>query len=183
MVQQSTQPTIVIGNETVAVAPKQVEKRSEPAITLEVATWEQTQEIIAAQTGKIVVLDLWSTWCEPCVKEFPGLVALQAKYPNEVVCISLNCNYIGDDSLAEEKKSVLAFLEKQKAALRNLICGEADEALYKKVGIASIPVAQVYDRTGKLLKQFDNEKNEFGEEGFTYEKHIAPFVAELVPGK
>jgi hypothetical protein len=117
------------------------------------------------------------------VKEFPHLVALQHKYPDDVVCISLNCNYIGTGKPEDEKPDVLKFLTQKKANIRNLISSDADEDLYKKVGIASIPVAQVYGRDGKLAKQFDNEKEEYGKEGFTYEQHIEPFVAGLVKGE
>lgn len=165
------------------------DSQAEPAaaakeeVPLEVASWEETQALIAKQKGKVVVIDLWSTWCEPCVKEFPHLVALQHKYPDDVVCISLNCNYIGTGNPEDEKPDVLKFLTQKKANIRNLISSDADEDLYKKVGIASIPVAQVYGRDGKLAKQFDNEKEEYGKEGFTYEQHIEPFVADLVKAK
>lgn len=152
-------------------------------IPLEVASWDKTKEIIAGYKGKVVVLDLWSTWCEPCVREFPGLVELQKKFPNDVVCVSLNTNYIGTGSPEDERDEILGFLTKNKATIRNLISSDADEELYKKVGIASIPVAQVYDRDGKLVKQFDNEKNEYGEKGFSYEEHITPLVKSLVEKK
>jgi thiol-disulfide isomerase/thioredoxin len=33
--------------------------------------------------GKVVVLDFWATWCPPCVKEMPGLAALQKKYGSD----------------------------------------------------------------------------------------------------
>ena len=154
--------------------------KSPPAIQVEAASWEQTLAIISQQKGKVVVLDLWSTWCEPCVKEFPALVTLQEKYPNDIVCISLNCNYIGNDELEEERQNATQFVVRQKARFRHLISSDADEKLYEKVGIASIPVVRVYDRAGKLSKQFDNEKDEYGEEGFTYQKHISPYVANLV---
>jgi thiol-disulfide isomerase/thioredoxin len=164
-------------------SPKKETSAPADKIPLEVASWEQTQKIIAENKGKIVVLDLWSTWCEPCVREFPGLVALQKKFPNDVVCVSLNTNYIGTGSPEDERDEILGFLTKNKATIRNLISSDADEDLYKKVGIASIPVAQVYGRDGKLVKQFDNEKEEYGDKGFSYEEHITPLVKSLVEKK
>jgi thiol-disulfide isomerase/thioredoxin len=151
-----------------------------PAVKLTDASWEKTQELIASHKGKVVVLDVWSTYCEECVKEFPHLVALQAKHGAEVLCISLNSNNIGGKSLEEDRPEVLKFLQAKQAQLLNLMSTDADEALYKKIGIASIPVVQVYDRQGKLVKQFDNEKSLYGKEGFRYDKHIYPFVAELL---
>jgi len=41
--------------------------------------------------GKLVVLNLWATWCAPCVTEMPTLAALQRAYPdNEVVVIPVS---------------------------------------------------------------------------------------------
>jgi len=153
------------------------------AVTLKVASWDDVKEEIAQQKGRIVVLDLWSTGCQPCVKEFPNLVKLQAAHPDEVVCISFNTNYIGTGKPEDELPDVLKFLTRQKAHLINLLSSEADEDLYKRVGIASIPVVQVYDRNGKLARQFDNEKDEYGKDGFTYEKHVTPYVNKLVESK
>lgn len=152
-------------------------------VTLKTADWEEVQKEIAQHKGKIVVLDIWSTSCVPCVKEFPQLVKLQAAHPQEVVCISLNTNYYGAGQPEDEQEAVLKFLSKQNAHLINLLSSEADEDLYKRIKIASIPVVQVYDRTGKLAKQFDNEQDEYGKDGFTYEKHITPYVKKLVDSK
>ena len=41
--------------------------------------------------GKVVVLNLWATWCAPCVKEMPTLAALQTAYagkPVQVLAVS-----------------------------------------------------------------------------------------------
>ena len=45
---------------------------------------------------------------------------------------------------------------------------------------AAIPVVRVYDRTGKLRRQFDNDDDEFGEHGFSYKQHIVPLVDQLL---
>lgn len=169
-----------VGEAKQADAPKAPANIQLADIQLDIASWEETQAIIAEHKGKVVVIDLWSTFCVPCVKEFPNLVAIHEKYGDDVVCLSLNCNYSGLDPHDKEKVAVLEFLTAQKATFRNLMNREEDTDLYKKVGIASIPVVQVYGRDGKLAKQFDNEKDEYGKNGFTYAEHIVPFVESLV---
>jgi thiol-disulfide isomerase/thioredoxin len=48
---------------------------------------------VADFRGKVVVLNLWATWCGPCVLEMPTLAKLQAEYagkPVEVVAVSVD---------------------------------------------------------------------------------------------
>ena len=154
---------------------------SAPAQT-RLASWDETQQLVASHKGKVVVLDVWSTWCTPCMEEFPGLVALHRKYPGQVACISLNCNYTGaaDEPPGADRDKVEAFLSQQGAAFDNLICTDPDQQLFTALQAAAIPVVRVYDRSGKLRKQFDNDDDEFGEQGFSYEQHIDPLVSELL---
>lgn len=151
-------------------------------VTAEIASWEEAQEFIKKQKGKIVVVDLWSTWCEPCLREFPHLVALQKKYPEKVVCVSFNLNYIGSKDSPPESNSeeLMEFYSKQNAYIVNLISSTPDEKLYESLNLAAIPAAYVYGPDGKLKKRFDNETLEYGQEGFEYEKHIVPLIDEML---
>src|SRR5262245_19221769 len=38
------------------------------------------KKAVAAHKGEVVVLNLWATWCGPCVEEFPDLVKLYDQY-------------------------------------------------------------------------------------------------------
>lgn len=43
---------------------------------------EQFQQVLAAEKGKLVVVNLWATWCAPCLVEIPDLVALEKDLAN-----------------------------------------------------------------------------------------------------
>jgi thiol-disulfide isomerase/thioredoxin len=48
---------------------------------------------LADLKGKVVVMNIWATWCAPCIQEMPTLAKLQAAYagkPVEVVAISID---------------------------------------------------------------------------------------------
>lgn len=152
---------------------------NQAAPMVRVATWQQAQQLIASYKGRVVVVDFWSNFCPPCIAELPQLARIQREFPKDVVCLSINCNFAGDGKPDDERPAVLKVLKEINAPFLTLISADADIDLYGKLGIASIPVIQVYDRNGKLAKQFDNEKNEYGKDGFTYAQHIIPYVRQL----
>jgi len=73
------------------------------------------REIIANKTDKVRLVNVWATWCGPCVTEFPELVTIQRMYktrPFEVVTISAD-----EPAKAED---VLKFLKSKEASMTNL---------------------------------------------------------------
>ncbi len=164
-------------------SPQPSSANGENDVDLKILDWEQAQAAIAQHRGKIVVVDLWSTSCLPCLQEFPNLVALHRKYGNDrVACISVSCDYEGIQSRPAEsyRESVLAFLTKQQATFENILLNVASDEFWKAIDLASIPAVYVYDSDGKVAKRFDNDFGEYSGEGFTYEAHIIPFVERLL---
>ena len=109
-----------------------------PKVSIEIVDWEQTQKLVAAHKGKIVVLDAWSTSCQPCMKEFPNLVKLHQKYGGKgVACMSLSCDYQGIKNKPPEfyRQRVLNFLEKQGAVFQSLLASVPADELYDKIPV------------------------------------------------
>jgi len=150
-------------------------------VKVTVATWEQTQQHLAKYRGKVVVLDLWSTSCIPCMREFPNLVELQKKYGDKIVCVSFNCDYIGIKSKPPEsyRERAEKFLTKREAKMLNILSSTPSDELFEKIDLASIPAVCVYDQNGNMVNRFDNDEGKYGEE-FTYKKHIIPMVEKLL---
>jgi thiol-disulfide isomerase/thioredoxin len=147
-------------------------------VEVKILSFEETQKLIAGHKGKIVVVDCWSTWCEPCKKEFPGLVEIHKKYSEDVACVSVSFDYDGvaGSKPEDSRADVLAFLRKQGAKFDNVLSSVPADELSKKFEIAAIPVVFVYGRDGKLARKFDGAD---GKE-FTYKSDIEPLVAALV---
>lgn len=127
-------------------------------VALQLKNFDELQQLIAAKKGKIVVVDVWSTYCEPCMKEFPGLVDLHKKHgPEKVACISVCANFAGLGKPEDEIAEPLQFLKDQGATFDNVLSTDPDTKLYERLKIASVPTIFVYDRDGKLVKTFDGE--------------------------
>lgn len=161
-----------------AAEPAAPDWRTEVVLSLK--SWAETKEVIAAQRGKIVVVDVWSTACLPCLREFPHLVELQKSAGDDVVCIGLNCDYAGIRNKPPEvyRDRVMKVLNEKEAHVINIMCNEPADELFPKLKIESIPAAFVYDRTGRLVKTFDNNTNPNAE--FTYTEDVLPVVRELI---
>lgn len=156
-------------------------------LTLEVASWDEIKKEIAAETGegKVVVVDFWSTWCEPCKEEFPNLVRLQKRYGEKVAAISVSLDYDGIvvESPNEKRDEIKAFLEKHDARFQNFISSTPDEKFYEQAGFSAIPAVFVYDPSGNVTKlTVDTIPSDEPSEEISYEKHVFPRVEKLVQG-
>ena len=176
-------PTMIGGNTS---SEESSGKAATPAkaVELQAKNWDEVQAFVADHKGKVVVVDVWSTSCEPCLQEFPHLVALQLRHPSDVVCISFDCDFIGAKNKPVDyyRERVLKALVEMKAeTIVNLISTVPADELFQQMDLDSIPAVYVFDRAGKLSKRFDNRTPVGGgQEGISYEKQIDPLVAELV---
>lgn len=153
------------------------------AVKLTAASWKDVQKAVADARGKIVVLDVWSTACQPCMEEFPHLVKLQTQ-ESETVCISLSVDFAGIRNKPPEfyRERVEAFLAEQKAtSIKNYLCNQPADELFETLDLDSIPAVYVYGRDGKLVQRFDNRTPaKPGSEGISYETQVLPIVTRLV---
>ncbi len=164
-------------------APQKSAASADQSVTAAVAPWADVEKFIAAHKGKVVVVDIWSTSCVPCLREFPGLVKLHNQHAatGKLVCASVNVDYYGGNGPSEElQQQVRAFLVEQKATCTNFISSDVDETVFAKAGAPAIPIVLVYDASGQLAERFVESRAKYGEEGFSYEKHIEPLVAKLL---
>jgi len=154
---------------------------AESAPTVEILSWDQTEKRREQFRGKVVVLDVWSTYCDPCVREFPNLVKLQERLGDQVVCISFNTDFSGakDEPPESFRKRVQEFLTARKARLFNVLSSDPSEEFYTKIRLGGPPAVFVYDRQGKLVKRFDNSQVPKTPE-LTYKNDVVPLVERLL---
>ena len=104
-------------------------KQGDKPVPLEAIGPEGIRKLVANQPpppggrGKLLLVNVWATWCIPCVKEFPELVTIQRMYGHrdfELVTVSAD--------LPAAKDKALEFLKKQGASSRNYLFDQEDKA-------------------------------------------------------
>ena len=142
----------------VAAAPvKGVDRshRGDEAPTATFADADGRTTDIASFAGKPVLVNLWATWCAPCVKELPTLEALGQRNPAiAVVAISQ------DDG---EQALVDSFLA-GKAIGRFAAFHDRDMALMSALGVQVLPTTILYDAAGREVWRFTGDLDWTGAE-------------------
>ena len=96
--------------------------------------------------GKVIILDFWATWCEPCKAEIPGFIELQKKHGArglQIIGLSV------DDSLPTAKK----YADAMKMNYPVLLAEGKEDILMAYDPIPSIPVSVVIGRDGKICSK------------------------------
>lgn len=173
--------TIPAGSSPAEPTAAKAATEATPTVAIDIKNWDETLALVTEHKGKIVVLDLWSTSCDPCMVEFPHLVELHKQHGEKLVCMSASCDYAGIKSKPPEsyRDRVLEFLTKQNATFQNVLLNVESDVLFEKIELASIPAVYVFGKDGKVVKRFDNDNVKPGED-FTYMKDIVPFVEKLL---
>ena len=169
----------VAGITRAADAP--AEQGSSP-LHVQIFDWEQTQQLIAAHKGQVVLVDIWTTTCPACVEKFPEFVALQQVHGAQgLACISVNCDYDGvpDKPPAHYRPKVEKFLQEQQAEFDNVLLSVPFADFLEQIDLASTPSYLLYDAEGKLVRRFDNDAALREEDEFTM-ADVAAAVEELL---
>ena len=113
---------------------------------------------LANYKGKVVLLDFYATWCEPCRAETPELVRLQQQYAGQGLQV-IGLNVGGEDDRAEVPAYAKEF------GIQYPLGFPEDELAEDYLGDnQNIPQAFLFDRGGNLVKRFVGYSEDSGAE-------------------
>jgi thiol-disulfide isomerase/thioredoxin len=96
--------------------------------------------------GKVVLIDFWATWCQPCKKEMPGYQKLLDRYsPQGFVVIGFKFDTMQDT------EDPVRFA--RKIGVHYPLALASDELKAKFGGIEGLPTTMLYDRSGVLREK------------------------------
>jgi thiol-disulfide isomerase/thioredoxin len=103
------------------------------------------------------VVNIWATWCAPCVAEMPDLRIIDDTFGKEVVLVGISM-----DNLVPgiTKEKVAAFLDKTKIRFANVFYTGKPDAIGDRLNFSGeLPVTIVYDRKGKEVWRHEGRLN------------------------
>jgi thiol-disulfide isomerase/thioredoxin len=107
----------------------------------------QGHEISSADLrGRVVLIDFWATWCQPCKKEMPGYQKLLDRYgPRGFVVVGFKFDTMADT------EDPIQFASK--IGVHYPLAVAPDDVKQRFGGIEGLPTTMLYDRKGVLRKK------------------------------
>ena len=117
----------------------------EAAADFEAELADGTTFSLSDAKGKVVLLNFWATWCEPCKEEMPAIQKVYDDYmPSEVQVVAVDC--------AETKNEVDTFLDD--AGYTFPVAYDEDETIGSLSPSRAIPFTVIIDQEGNIAETF-----------------------------
>jgi thiol-disulfide isomerase/thioredoxin len=131
-----------------AIKPFEAAQNPAPAPELRFTDAEGRELTLADFKGRVVLLNLWATWCVPCVEEMPSLDRLQARLGGpdfEVVAISVD---------RQGAAVVAPFYERLGLKRLGIYLDRSSQSM-RALGLRGLPTSLVIDRDGRIAGRLE----------------------------
>lgn len=117
------------------------------AQTVETIDKQKLRSLITERNNKPLLLNIWATWCKPCVEEFPDIIRMSREY-KEIDVVAISADYPDE---IEDK--ILPFLRTMKVPFKVYVADFADQdeffSMFDDRWGGEIPATFIYDHNGK----------------------------------
>ncbi|MCB0391655.1 MAG: TlpA family protein disulfide reductase [Bdellovibrionales bacterium] len=96
--------------------------------------------------NKIVIVNFWASWCDPCVEEFPSLLKLLNDFKGEIVLLAISA-----DHSEEDMNNFLKAFNAESPYL--YVMWDKEQEVAKKYGTSVLPESYVLGYDNKLIRK------------------------------
>ncbi len=107
-------------------------------------------DLVKNKTDKLRLINVWATWCGPCVAEFPDLVTINRMYRDR----GLELVTISSDEIANKNKALSFLQKKQSSGLNYIYSGDSKYKMIEAIDPkwqGALPYTILVDPGGKVV--------------------------------
>ncbi|MDZ7660185.1 TlpA disulfide reductase family protein [Fodinibius sp.] len=129
------------------------------------ASGDEIQKVINSYKGdKAVLVNVWATWCAPCIEEFPYIVELQQKYEDELQVVFVSADFPG------QRDKALEFLQEHNVDWTTYFKTGKDQPFIEALSddwSGALPFTKVLNKEGEVVARWEQ-----GAEYDKFERYI-----------
>jgi thiol-disulfide isomerase/thioredoxin len=116
----------------------------------------QGQDVsLSGLKGKVVIVNFWATWCEPCRVEIPWMIGFQQKYADKgLTILGVAMDDEGKSVVAPYVQTTQFDVDGHSMTMNYAIVLGNDDIAAKFGGLLGFPTTIVISRDGKVQKRF-----------------------------
>jgi thiol-disulfide isomerase/thioredoxin len=131
-----------------APAASSAEPQAPPTVTT--INHEELMSLVRREKGSVLLLNMWATWCVPCIEEFPEILRLRADYIDSDLVV----HFVSLDRIRSRDTHVRPFLARMGVDFETYLKKQGnDEAFINALSdqwSGALPATFIVDRSGKL---------------------------------
>lgn len=145
---------------SLSVLPLTATAQSNSETLLEDVSGNELQQVIESYEGeKVVLVNIWATWCAPCIEEFPYIVKLQREYEDQLKVIFVSADF------PDSRDRALTFLKEQNVDWTTYFKTGKDQPFIEALSDSwsgALPFTKILNEDGNVVASW--------EQGAEYEK-------------
>lgn len=150
----------------------QMEKDGVPEVDLALLNDKRVK--LSDYRGKIVIVNFWASWCNPCVEEFPSMVKLAREFKGDVVILA-----ISEDDAKPDIESFTKAMGLPEPHFE--VVWDQDKRAMKDYGVEKLPESFVVGKDGKLIRKVLGIDNWASEDAIAYFKMLVAGQTPTAP--
>lgn len=115
---------------------------------------EELSEVIESYKGeKAVLINVWATWCAPCIEEFPDIVEIQRKYEDQLRVIFISADF------PDSRDRALKFLEDHNVDWTTYFKSGKDQQFIEALSddwSGALPFTKILNKQGEVVASWEN---------------------------
>ncbi|MES2964312.1 MAG: TlpA disulfide reductase family protein, partial [Bdellovibrionota bacterium] len=120
---------------------------------------------LADLRGKIVILNFWASWCNPCVEEFPSMMKLIEQMKGEVVIVAVSTD--------DERKDIETFTKAMGLPKPNFnVAWDEKKEAMQAFAVEKVPESFLIAKDGKLIRKVLGIENWSSPNAIEYFQHL-----------